>query len=152
MKCPLNSLKVDTVLGVNLLNYTRASSLSVAGNALHIISSRTLYRCMRVLNDSRWSRGSFNSLYASTCGILNLARKGKDVTGVVKGESVRLTSSSKLVDTQSFRALTIISIFSFIVCISCVMCNTPTSSLKGRLVSCWSCLLTTLLSSWLSLS
>ena len=135
MKGPLNSLKVDTVLGVNLLNYTRASSLSVVGNALHIISSRTPYRCMRVLNNSRWSRGFFDPSYASTCGILNLAGRGKDVIGVVKGESVRWTSLSKLVDTQPFRPLIIISIFSIIICISCDMRNALNFSLEGRLVS-----------------
>ena len=152
MKCLLNSLKVDTVLGINLLNHARVGLLSVVGNALHIISSRTPCRCMRVLNDPRWSRGSFNPLYATTCGILNLARRGKDVTGAVKGELVQWTSSSKLVDTRSFGALIIISIFSFIICISCVMRNALTSSSEGRLVSYWSRLLMTLLSSWKSLS
>ena len=76
---------MDTVLGVNLLNDTRASPFNVVGNALHIISSRTTCRCMKVLNDSRWFKGSIDPSYASTCGILNLAGKGKDVTGVVMG-------------------------------------------------------------------
>ena len=133
-------------------NHTRTSPLSVVGKALHIISFRTPCRCMRVLNDSRWSEGSFDPSYASTCGILNLTGKGKDLTGAVKGELVQWTSSSKLVDTRPFRAFIIIFIFSFIVCISCVMRNAPTSNSKGRQVSCWSCLLTALLSSWLSLS
>ena len=84
-KYPLSSLKIDTVLGVNLLNPTRASPFSVVGNALHIISSRTTYRCIRVLNDSRWFRGSFDPSYASTCGSLNLVGKGKDVTGAMNG-------------------------------------------------------------------
>ena len=92
MKCvtksPLNSLKVETELRAILLNHTRAGLLSVVGKVLHIISSGTPCRCMRVLNYTRWSRGSFDPSYASTCGILNLAGRGKDVTSAMKGESV----------------------------------------------------------------
>ena len=109
-----------------MLNHTRVGPLSVVGKALHMISFGTPYKCMRVLNDSRWSRGSFDPSHASTCGILNLAGRGKDVTGAVKGELVRWTSSSKLVDTRPFRAFIIISIFSFIVCISCAIRRLPT--------------------------
>ena len=152
MKSPLNSLKVEMELGAILLNYTRVSPLSVLGKALHTISSGTPYKCMRVLNDSRWSKGFFNPSYASICGILNLVGRGKNVTGAVKGESVRWTSLSKLIDTRPLRAFIIISIFSFIICIFCVMHNTPTSSSEGQLVSYWSRLLATLLSSWSSLS
>ena len=105
-KCPLNSLKVDTMLGVNLLNHTLTSPFSVVGNALHIILFGTPCRCMRVLNDFMHWRGkdvsgvmNFDPSYASTYGILKLARKGKDVTGAMKGELIWWTSSSKLVDT-----------------------------------------------------
>ena len=42
---------------------------------------------------------NFDPSYASTYGILKLARKGKDVTGAMKGELIWWTSSSKLVDT-----------------------------------------------------
>ena len=52
-KSLLNSLKVKTVLGANLLNHTLVGPLSMVGNAQHMISSRTLYKCIRVLNDSR---------------------------------------------------------------------------------------------------
>ena len=45
-------------------------------------------RCIRVLNDSKWSRRSFDLSYASTYGILNLVGKGKDMNDAVKGESV----------------------------------------------------------------
>ena len=76
-KYPFNSLKVDIVLGVNLLNHTRTSPFSVVGNALHIISYGTPCRSKRILNDSRWSKGYFNLSYASTCGILNLAERGR---------------------------------------------------------------------------
>ena len=44
-KYPLNSLKVETVLEASLLNHTLAGPLSVVGNTLHIISSRTPCRC-----------------------------------------------------------------------------------------------------------
>ena len=67
-KCPLNSLKVGTVLRVSLLNHTFAGPLSVVGNAFHIISSRTPCKCIRVLNNSKWSSGSYDLLYVSICG------------------------------------------------------------------------------------
>ena len=156
MKCmkksPLNSLKVETEFRAILLNQTWASLLSVVGKVSHMISSGTPCKCIRVLNDSRWSRGSFDPSYASTYGILNLAGRGKDVTSAVKGELVWWTSSSKLVDMWPFRAFIIISIFSFIICISNVMRNMLTSSSKGWLVSYWSRLLKALLSSWSFLS
>ena len=139
-------------IGGYLAKPYQAGPLSVVGKALHMISIRTYCRCMRVLNDSRWSRGSFDPSYTFTYGILNLVGRGKDVTGVVKGELVQWTSSSKLVDTQPLKALIIISIFSFIVCISYTIRNAPTSCSKGRLVSCWSRLLMALLSSWPSIS
>ena len=69
MKCvtksPLNSLKVETELGAILLNHTWAGPLNVVRKALHMISFRTPYRCMRVLNNSKWLKGSFNLSYAS---------------------------------------------------------------------------------------
>ena len=62
------------------------------GKALHMISFETPCKYMRVLNDSKWLRGSFDPSYASDYGILNLVGRGKDVTSVVKGESVQWTS------------------------------------------------------------
>ena len=88
-KCPLNSLKVETVLGVSLLNRTLTGPLRRVGNALHIISFGTSYRCMKVLKDFRWSSGSLDPSYVSTCGIWNFAERGKEVTGTVKGDSIR---------------------------------------------------------------
>ena len=35
-------------------------TFSVVGKAWHMILSATPYKCMRVLNDSRWSKGSFD--------------------------------------------------------------------------------------------
>ena len=130
-KCPLNSLKVETMLGAILLNHNLASPMSVVGKALHIMSFETPCRCMRVLNDSKWSSGSFDSSYASTFGIRNLAGRGKEVTHVVKGESVRWTRSSRLVDTCPLMAFIIISIFSFIICMSCAMRIALLSSTDG---------------------
>ena len=56
----LNSLKVSMELGVNLLNQILEGPFSVVGKALHMISSATLYKCIRVLKDSKWSRGSLD--------------------------------------------------------------------------------------------
>ena len=88
LKSPLISLKVETELGAILLNHTWAGPLNVVGKALHMILFETPCMCMRVLNDSKWLKGSFDLSYVSTCGILNLVGKGKDVTDVVKGESI----------------------------------------------------------------
>ena len=152
-KCPLNSLKVETMLRANLLNHTLASPLSVVVNALYMISSKTPFRCLSVLNDSRWFGGSCDPSYTSTYGIQNLVGRGKEVTYSMKGESIHWTSSSRLVDTHPFMAFIIISIFSFIISMSCVMHITLLSSSDERLVSsCKSRLLGMLLSSWTSLS
>ena len=110
-------------------------------------------QCMGVLNDFKWSSESFNLSHVSTCGIWNFARKGKEVTWAVKGESIRWTNSSKLVDTHPLMAFIITSIFSFIIYISWAMHIALISILDGRLVlSGPSCLLGMLLSSWSSLS
>ena len=57
-KCLLNSLKVETMFEVSLLNHILAGPFSVVGKALHIISSRNPYKYMSFLNDSKWSGGS----------------------------------------------------------------------------------------------
>ena len=66
MKCEANyalsSFKVPMELGINLLNYTLAGPFSVVGKARHIILSATSCKCIKVLNDSKWSKGSFDSL------------------------------------------------------------------------------------------
>ena len=49
----LNSLKVPMELGVSLLNQILTSPFSVVGKALHMISSGTPYRCIKVLKDSK---------------------------------------------------------------------------------------------------
>ena len=58
--CALSSLKVPMELGVNLLNHALVGPFSVVGKAWQMILFATPCKCMRVLNDSRWSKGSFN--------------------------------------------------------------------------------------------
>ena len=53
-----NSLKVLMEFGVNLLNHILVGPFSVVGKALHMISSTTPCKCIRVLKDSRRSKGS----------------------------------------------------------------------------------------------
>ena len=150
-ECPLSYLKVEMEFRAILLNHILAGPLSVVGNTLYIISLGISCRCMRVLNDSRWSHRSFDPLYVSTWGIRNLDRRGQDVTCAVKGELVRWTSSSKLVDTRLLIVFIIMSILSFIICIFSAMRIAPLSSSDWKLVSsCWSCLLAALFSSWSS--
>lgn len=123
-KCSLNSLKVEMVFEVSLLNYTLARPLSVIGKARHIILSKTPSRCMRVLNDSWWSSRSLDSSYAFTCGIQNFVGREKEVIWAVNGESLRWTNSYKLADTRPLKAFIITYIFSFIICMSWAMQNT----------------------------
>ena len=47
-------------LGINLLNQILMGPFSVVGKALHMILSATPYKCIKVLKDSRWSRGSLD--------------------------------------------------------------------------------------------
>lgn len=93
MKSPLSSLRVKTELRAILLNRTQAGPLSMVGKTLHMISSRSPCRCIRVLNNSKWSRGPFDLSYASTCGILNLVSKEKDVTSAMKGDNGLIRAS-----------------------------------------------------------
>ena len=48
-----NSLKILIELGVNLLNQILAGPFSVVGKALHMISSTTPCKCIKVMKDSR---------------------------------------------------------------------------------------------------
>ena len=54
--CVLGSLKVPLELGVNLLNHILVRPFNVVGKAWHIILFETTYKCMRVLNDYKWSK------------------------------------------------------------------------------------------------
>ena len=58
--CALSYLRVLMELGVNLLNHTHVGPFNVVGKARHMISSATPCIGMRVLNDSKWSKGSFD--------------------------------------------------------------------------------------------
>ena len=145
--CVLSSLKVLMELGVNLLNHILVGPFNVVGKARHMISSRTPWKCIRVLNDSKWSKRSFNSSWASICGIQNFAGRGNKVMGAVKGESVRWTNTSRLLDTRPLRAFIMKSIIFFIICIFATMCASVVSAMDGWLVSCRSCQLRALLPS-----
>ena len=90
----LNSSKEPIVFRGILLNHTCVSPLRVVGKALHIISSRTSWRCIVVLKVAMWSHRSRISLYKSKEGILNLEGKGWLLMEAMKGESVRWTKSS----------------------------------------------------------
>jgi len=52
-KWALNYLKVLMELGINLLNQILAGPFNIVEKALHIISSATPCRCIKVLKDSR---------------------------------------------------------------------------------------------------
>ena len=90
----LNSLKELTLFGRILLNHTRTGPLSVVGKALHIISSRTPWRCIVVLKEAIWSHGLRVPSYESREGILNLEGCGWLLVEGTKGECVRWTKSS----------------------------------------------------------
>ena len=90
----LNSSKELTVLGGILLNQTHAGPLRVVGKALHIIPSRTPWRCIVVLKVAMWSNGSHAPSYESKEGVLNFGGKGWPLMEAVKGESVRWTRFS----------------------------------------------------------
>ena len=77
-KSPLNSLKVETELGAMLL-----TRLGLAHDLF-----RELLHVHEGFEQLQVVEGSFDLSYAFTCGILNLASRGMDVTGAVKGESV----------------------------------------------------------------
>ena len=66
-------------------------------------------------------------------GIRNLCGKGNELTAVVNGESVRLTRSSRSLDTRPLRAFIITSICSFIACISTKMRGGVASTSDGML-------------------
>ena len=58
--CALSYLRVLMELGINLLNHTHVGPFNVVGKARHMILSATPSKCVRVLNDSRWFKGSFD--------------------------------------------------------------------------------------------
>ena len=77
----------------------------------------------------------------------NLCGRGKELTKAVNGESVRLTRSSRLLDTRPLRAFIITSIYSFIACISTTTGGGVISVRDRRLTFCHSGLLGALLPS-----
>ena len=75
----------------------------------------------------------------------NLCGSRKELTEVVNSESIRLTRSSRSLDTHPLRAFIITSICSFIACISVTICGGAISVRDGRLIFCRSDLLGALL-------
>ena len=49
-----------------------------------MISSATPCKCIKVLKDSKWSKGSLDPSYASICGMQNFDGRVNEVTDVVK--------------------------------------------------------------------
>ena len=90
----LNSLKELTEFEGILLNHTHVGPLRVVGRALHIISSKTPWRCIVVLKVAMWSKGSRVPSYESKEGILNFGGRGWPLMNAVKGESVLWTKLS----------------------------------------------------------
>lgn len=80
-------------------------------------------------------------------GMQNLCGRGKELTKVVNGESVRLTRSSRSLDTRPLRTFIITSICSFIACIFATIGGGVASMRDGRLIFCHSSLLGVLLPS-----
>ena len=118
----LNSSKELTVFGGILLNHTRASPLRVVGKALHIISSRTPWRCIVVLKVAIWSKRSRIPSYESKEGILNFGGKGWPLMEAVKGESIQWTKSSTRFALLMFSLIS--SMTFFIWSISLSKCGT----------------------------
>ena len=69
-----------------LLNLTLAVPFSVVGKALHITSSIVIRRCIKVLNDSMWSKRSFKLSYDSSWKRRNFGIRGRFKTSMVNGE------------------------------------------------------------------
>ena len=84
----LSYSKFAMVLGGILLNHILATPFSVVGKALHITSSRVIYKSIKVLNDLMWSKGSLELSNNSSWGRQNFGGRGQFYTLVVNGESV----------------------------------------------------------------
>ena len=101
----LSCSKFTMVHGGILLNQTLVAPFSVVGKALHIISSGVIYRCIKVLNDSMWSKESFEPSHGSSWGRRNFGGRGRFNILVVNGKSVLCIIPSKFSMAFSFTAL-----------------------------------------------
>ena len=88
----------------NLPNHTLVVPYSVVGKALYITSSRVICKSIKVLNDSMWSKGSFEPSKDSNWGRQNYGGSGWFNTSMVNGESVLLIILSKFSMALSFIA------------------------------------------------
>ena len=82
----------------------------------------------------------------------NLCNRRKELTKAVNGESVRLTRSSRSLDTHPLKVFIMTSIYSFIACIFTTIGSGAVSMRDGRLIFCRFGLLGVLLPSGLSWS
>ena len=103
-KALLNCSKFATVPEGILPNHTLVASFSVVGKALHITSSRVIYKSIRVLNVSKWSKGSLELLNVSSWGRQNFDGRGRFNTSVVNGELVLRIILSRFSTALSFIA------------------------------------------------
>ena len=85
--------------------------------------------------------------WLSICYMRNLCGRGKELTEAVNEESIRLTRSSRSLDTRPLRAFIITSIRSYIACISATTGGGVSSVRDGRLTFCRSSMLEELLPS-----
>lgn len=76
------------VHGGILLNQTLVAHFSVVGKALHIISSTVICMCIRVLNNSMWSKESVKLSHDSSWVRQNFGGRGRFNSSLVNGESV----------------------------------------------------------------
>lgn len=93
------------VHGGILLNQTLVAPLSVVGKALHIISSTVIRRCIRVLNDSMWSKESVKLSHDSSWVRRNFGGREWFNSSVVNGESILQIILSKFSMDFSFTTL-----------------------------------------------
>ena len=91
----LSYLKLAIALEGTLLNQTLAVPFKVVRNALHMTSSGVIWRCISVLYNLMWSKGSFKPMNDSSCGRQNFGGKGRFNTLAVKGEWVLLIIPSR---------------------------------------------------------
>ena len=87
-----------------LQNQTLATPFSVVGKALQIFSSGVIYKSIRVLNDSMWSKGSLELSYDSSWRRQYFSWKGRFNTSMVNSKSVLRIILSRFSIALSFTA------------------------------------------------
>ena len=111
----LSYSKFAIVPGVILLNQTLAMPFGVVGKVLHVTSFRVICKCIKVLNDLMWSKGSFEPSYDLSWGSWNFGGRGRFNTSMVNGEFVLRIILYKFSMVLSFTVLLSSSISLFIL-------------------------------------